>query len=50
MEQALRRLYDLLSEPEVLEDDTIRIKISELIMILQTIIASRKKTIIKRPS
>jgi hypothetical protein len=43
MEKATRALYDVLSETEVLENDELRVMVSNVIIQLNQIIASRKK-------
>jgi hypothetical protein len=49
MEKALKALYDVIALPEVLDNDELRIKISNVIMELQSIVASKVKKI-ERPS
>jgi hypothetical protein len=43
-------LMEALSEPEVLDNDDLRKKLSEVIIGLNTIIALRKKNRVERPS
>lgn len=49
MERALKHLYDLFEDPRVLEDDDLRKRISDVIMRLQVIVASKVK-VAERPS
>lgn len=49
MEKALKLLYDVIAEPEVLDNNELRIKLSDVIMRLQTIVASKVK-VVERPT
>ena len=45
MEKAIRVLNDLFTEPEVLENDTLRVAVSDVISQLMLIIKSRKEAL-----